>query len=271
MTELSQPTYTLHRGTAPLLISIPHAGTQLPAEIARRMAPIAAHLDDTDWHLPRLYAFAAELGASILVPANSRYVIDLNRPPNDENLYPGRSTTGLCPVDTFEGTPLYAAGAQPDDAERAARLAVYWQPYHSALQGELERLRAEHGVALLWEAHSIRSVIPRLFDGRLPDLNLGTADGAACGAGIGETLRDIAARHDGYSAVLNGRFKGGYITRAYGKPAENIHAVQLEMTQCAYMEEARPYAYDEAAAARVTPVLRELLRAYLDWGVARSK
>jgi N-formylglutamate deformylase len=262
-------TYTLTRGTAPLLVSMPHVGTELPAELATRFAPAAAKLDDTDWHLPRLYDFLAELGASVIVPHYSRYAIDLNRPSDNANLYPGQDTTGLCPVDTFAKEPLYRAGEEPDTAEIERRVTAYWQPYHQALQEELARIKAEHGYALLWEAHSIRSLVPRFFQGRLPDFNLGSADGASCGAGLGEHLLAIAQQYGDYRAVLNGRFKGGYITRGYGQPQQNVHAIQLELAQCTYMEEALPYAFDEDKAEQVRPVLRALVSGMLEWAASQ--
>ncbi|PHV13484.1 N-formylglutamate deformylase [Chitinimonas sp. BJB300] len=258
-------TYTLHQGTAPLLISMPHVGTVLPPELAQRMQPVAQQLDDTDWHLEQLYDFARDMGASILVPTYSRYVIDLNRPRDNANLYPGQDTTGLCPIDTFAKQPLYAAGNEPDDAEIAARVPIYWQPYHTALSHELARIKAQHGRALLWEAHSICSEVPRFFTGRLPDFNLGTANGAACSAGLGEALLAAAQSQSGYSAVLNGRFKGGHITRHYGQPAHGIDAVQLELSQCTYMQESHPYDYQPAQAQQVQPLLRQLLQTLLDF------
>jgi N-formylglutamate deformylase len=261
---MTDQVFTLTRGTAPLLISIPHAGTQIPAALAALMTPIAREVDDTDWHLERLYAFAEEMGASILAPANSRYVIDLNRPPDGANLYPGRDTTGLCPVDTFNSEPLYPAGGAPTDAQIAERRETYWRPYHDALSAELARLKAAHGNVLLWEAHSIRSHVPRFFDGTLSDFNFGTAAGASAVAGLAETLESMVVAHGGYTAVANGRFKGGYITRQYGKPQDGIHAVQLELSQATYMEETRPYAYDEASAARVAPLIRDLMQCAMD-------
>jgi N-formylglutamate deformylase len=256
--------FTLKRGSAPLLISIPHAGTRIPVDIASAMTPIAREVDDTDWHLERLYEFAEAMGASILVPANSRYVIDLNRPPDGANLYPGRDTTGLCPVDTFDSEPLYPEGGTPTDAQIAARREKYWRPYHDALAGELARLKAGHGRALLWEAHSIRSYVPRFFDGKLFDFNFGTAGGESAVAGLAEKLEAMVVEQGDYTAVANGRFKGGYITRHYGKPQDGIHAVQLELSQITYMEETRPYRYDEARAARVTPLMRDLVQCALE-------
>ncbi|WP_413194782.1 N-formylglutamate deformylase [Pararobbsia alpina] len=254
-----RPIASLHRGTLPLLISIPHLGTHLPDDIAGTMTDVASRFDDTDWHLDRLYGFARDLGASILTPSYSRYVVDLNRPPDGASLYPGRDTTGLFPVDTFDKDALYLDGMAPDEATQAARRATYWQPYHDALRNELDRLKREHGRVLLWEAHSIRSVVPRLFEGRLPDFNFGTADDMSARPGLATLLSERVNQHGGYTSVGNGRFKGGYITRHYGTPDTGIHAVQLELTQISYMEEAAPYAYDEAKAKAIEPLLTALV------------
>ncbi len=261
--DTTEPPLRLHQGTRPLLISIPHVGTHVPSALAARFTAAAQQVPDTDWHLDRLYGFARELGASLLVATHSRYVIDLNRPPDDENLYPGQDTTGLCPIDTFDKTPIYAANDLPDQAEIDARRAALWQPYHQQLQAELARLRALHGRVVLWDAHSIRSVLPRFFDGRLPDLNFGSANGASCDPALTQALLGIAVRAAGYSAVLNGRFKGGYITRQYGRPGEGVHAVQLEMTQCSYMQECLPFDYLPQRAAAIAPHLRAMLEAAL--------
>jgi len=251
--------FDLRPGTLPLLISMPHVGTHIPAGILATMTEVARHVDDCDWHLERLYAFAARRGAALLVPSHARYVIDLNRSPDNANLYPGQDTTGLVPVDTFDKAPLYHPGGAPTEAEVARRVARYWQPYHDALARSLAELKARHGAVLLWEAHSIRSEVPRFFEGRLPDFNFGTAGGASAAAGMAEALAERVARDGGYTAVANGRFKGGYITRQYGRPGEGIHAVQLELSQRTYMQETRPYAYDEALAARVEALLDTVL------------
>ncbi|MEX3764184.1 N-formylglutamate deformylase [Paraburkholderia phenoliruptrix] len=258
------PVFTLHRGSLPMLISIPHLGTRIPADIAATMTPVALRTDDCDWHLDRLYAFAKRMGASILAPAYARYVIDLNRPPDGANLYPGQDTTGLLPVDTFDKEPLYREGYLPDDAEVARRRAAYWTPYHDALASEIAALKATHGKVLLWEAHSIRSRVPRFFEGRLPDFNFGTSNGASAVAGLAEELAAVVERHGGYSAVANGRFKGGYITRHYGEPSQGVHAVQLELSQITYMQEQVPYAYDEALAAKIEPLLEQLIATALE-------
>jgi len=252
-------------GSVPLLLSIPHAGTDIPDEVAGHFAPSAAARADTDWHLPRLYGFAEEMGCSVLAARWSRYLIDLNRPPEDSNLYPGRDTTGLCPVDTFAREPLYLPGRAPDAAETARRLERYWRPYHDQLRAELERLLALHGRVVLWDAHSIASTVPRFFEGRLPDLNFGTADGASCAPQLQGALLGLAQAQEGFSFVFNGCFKGGHITRRYGQPERGVHAIQLEMCQCLYMDEAPPFGYRPEAASRVQPLLRALMAAALAW------
>lgn len=258
-TLIDPPVFSLRRGHLPLLISMPHVGTFIPDPIAARMTDVARYVDDTDWHLERLYAFAARRGASIIAPTHARYVIDLNRPPDGANLYPGQDTTGLLPVDTFDKMPLYRPGCEPTDEEIARRRVRYWQPYHEALAQELAALKAVRGKVLLWEAHSIRSHVPRFFEGRLPDFNFGTAGGESAASGMAEALAACVSRHGGYTSVANGRFKGGYITRRYGSPREGIHAVQLELSQITYMQEMRPYRYDEALASNIEPLLETLI------------
>ena len=255
--------YNLYRGSAPLLLSLPHDGSTLPNDIAQRMTAPAREVPDTDWHVSRLYAFARELGASVIVPAYSRYVIDLNRPPDNASLYPGQNTTGLCPIVQFSNEPVYRPGEEPSQAEILARIERYWRPYHEALQSELARIKAKHGRVVLWEGHSIRSLVPFLFDGRLPDFNLGTADGASCSSALQQQLIEVLQSQRDYSFVVNGRFKGGYITRHYGNPGEHIDAVQLELAQCNYMDEIS-FAYDETRAAKLQHVLHALLACCLD-------
>ena len=253
-------TYSLHCGHAPLLISLPHDGSFIPAQIAARMPPAARRSPDTDWHVARLYEpLAAALGASVLKPRASRYVIDLNRPADGHALYPGQRETGLVPGIGFDGEPLYCDGSAPDASEVQQRINDFWQPYHAALAQELARLHAEHGRVVLWEGHSIRSRVPMLFEGRLPDFNLGTAAGASCGAGLEGRLRDCLASQSRYDFAVNGRFKGGYITRHYGRPQAGVHAIQLELSQCNYMDE-DSFAYDERKAADVQELIGRLLR-----------
>ena len=252
-------TFSLHRGSAPLLVSLPHDGSAIPAALAPRMTPEARRAPDTDWHVSRLYAFARELGASIIVPRQSRYVIDLNRGEDDTSLYPGQNTTGLVPLVRFTGEPVYLPGQEPDAAEVAGRIDIYWRPYHAALREELDRIRALHGRVVLWEGHSIRgSGLPFLFDGRLPDLNLGTANGASCSPSLQARIEQVLSAQADYDWVANGRFKGGHITRHYADPGNGIQAVQLELSQRTYMDE-DSFDYDEARAARLQALLRDLL------------
>ena len=254
--------FQLHRGNAPLLVSLPHDGSEIPAGIAARMHERARIAPDTDWHVARLYAFARELGASVLVPRHSRYVVDLNRPPDDMSLYPGQNTTGLCPIVQFSGDPVYADDVHPSPEEIQARIDAYWRPYHAALQTELQRLRTQHGRVVLWEGHSIRGECPFLFEGRLPDFNVGTVGGTSCTPELQDRLVDILEASNGYDFVANGRFKGGYITRHYGDPANGIDAVQLEISQRIYMDE-DSFEYDEQKAAGAQRVIRRLLEAAL--------
>ena len=259
----SSDTFTLHHGTAPLLVSLPHDGSAIPGVLAARMTPAARRAPDTDWHVSRLYAFARDLGASMLVPRYSRYVVDLNRPEDDTSLYPGQNTTGLCPAVRFTGEPVYLEGQAPSLAEVGERVEAYWRPYHQALAAELARLKAEHGRVVLWEGHSIRgSDLPFLFEGRLPDLNLGTAAGSSCTPGLQQRLEAVLGDQSDYDWVANGRFKGGHITRHYGDPAAGIDAVQLEISQRNYMDE-DSFAYDDAKAERLQRVLRAMLETAL--------
>lgn len=253
---------TLHRGTVPLLVSLPHDGSAIPDALAARMTAEARRAPDTDWHVSRLYAFAREVGASILLPRYSRYVVDLNRPPDDVSLYPGQNTTGLCPTVRFSGDPLYLPGQAPSADEIAARVEAYWRPYHDALCEELTRLRAAHGRVLLWEGHSIRGECPYLFEGRLPDLNLGTVSGSSCAPATEARLIAVLRAQPDYDWVVNGRFKGGYITRHYGDPANGVEAVQLEISQRIYMDEGS-FDYDEARAPHAAAAIRALLLAAL--------
>ncbi len=255
--------YSLKQGSVPLLVSMPHIGTDIPVELCARYVPRALQMEDTDWHLARLYDFLGELGASVLMPTTSRYVIDLNRPPDDAPMYPGASNTELCPTRFFTGEPLYLGGQEPDAVERARRREMYWQPYHAALASELERLKDQHGYALLWDAHSIRTEITWLFDGRLPDLSIGTASGASADEALTAAVVQACAAYPQFSTALNGRFKGGYITRHYGQPDQHIHAIQLEMCQSLYMQEVAPFAFDAERATLVQPLLKNMVASAL--------
>lgn len=261
--------YQLTPGAGPLVVSIPHCGTALPDGLAERLTVDGRELPDTDWHLPQLYDFVAEYGATVIAARYSRYVIDLNRPPDGRSLYPDQATTGLCPTTLFDGRPLYRDGQEPDDREVAIRLAHFWHPYHMALAGELARIKARFGYVLLYDAHSIRSTVPRLFDGRLPDFNLGTARGASLAPALRDrlvTALSSATAGTGLSSVVDGRFVGGHITRHYGNPGDGIHAVQMEMTQDIYMQEdGPPFAYRPDRAATARAILRPILTTLNDW------
>ena len=252
--------FTLQRGHVPLLISLPHDGSFIPPEIAARMQPAARHSPDSDWHVARLYEpLAQALGASVLKPLASRYVVDLNRPADGHALYPGRRETGLVPTVGFDGEPLYAAGAEPVQDEIQRRVTEYWDPYHQAIQDELARLRAEHGRAVLWDGHSIRSRVPMLFEGRLPDFNLGTASGTSCSTPLQAQLEACLQTQTRFSVAVNGRFKGGFITRHYGHPVAGVQAVQLELVQLNYMDE-DSFEYQPERAAVVQELIGELLQ-----------
>lgn len=254
-------------GSLPLLVSMPHSGTHIPAEMAARMTEAGLAVPDTDWHIPRLYDFLGDLDVSVIRANHSRYVADLNRAPDGAALYAGADNTELCPTTTFDRRPIYREGEAPTEAEIAERQAVYWQPYHDRVADELAAMKSKHGIALLWDAHSICSHVPRFFEGRLPDLNLGTADGASAAGDLLDILRAVAREAEavGYSHAANGRFKGGYITRHYGKPDAGVHAVQLELSWATYMEEVPPYGFREDLAAGVRPVLAGLVQTMLAW------
>lgn len=267
-TTIHEEAYTLHRGNGTVLVSLPHVGTLLPADQHARYQPRALQVEDTDWYLDQLYDFARDLDLTLLVARHSRYLIDLNRPPEDTPMYPGRNNTELCPTRFFTGEPLYRDGAAPDAAEIARRVARYWRPYHDTLAAELARLKAAHGHAVLYDGHSIRSRLPWLFDGELPALNLGTADGSACAPELRAAASAVLAGQTRYPHVVDGRFKGGFITRRHGRPADGVHALQMEMCWHCIMEEAPapPFHYDTARADAVrAAVLRPLLQSLADW------
>lgn len=258
--------FTLTRGSSPLLLSQPHAGLDVPASIERRLTEAAKALPDTDWHIDRLYQpMAEEMVATVLTARFSRYVIDLNRDPDGASLYPGQSVTELCPTNLFDDSKLYLDGLEPDEEEIEIRRGVFWQPYHDTLAEEIERIKAIHGYVLLYDCHSIRSVIPRFFDGRLPTLNIGTGDGISADAELTETVEKIAAASP-YSHALNGRFKGGYITRHYGDPSNSVQALQMELAQADYMQEETPFPYLPEKAAALQPTLKQILDSLLEYG-----
>ena len=256
--------YDFRQGEAPLLISCPHVGTEVPAAISERMTPEGRSVADSDWNVHRLYDFAGEIDASLITARYARYVIDLNRSPENRALYPGASNTELCPTTTFDEQPIYRDGEMPGEAEVAERRARYWQPYHDKIAASLADLKARHGRASLWDGHSIRSEVPRFFEGRLPDFNIGTGGGTTAVPALVERVAAVA-QDSAYTHVVDGRFKGGFITRTYGRPREGIQAIQLELSQITYMDEAPPYGFRDDLARQVRPVIRAMVEAALDW------
>ena len=262
---MNTDTYSLTRGRTPLLISLPHVGTAFPASLQPRFTERALQAEDTDWFLDRLYGFAGDLGATLIVPRHSRYVVDLNRSSDNAPMYPGQNNTELCPTRHFTGEPIYRDGQAPGDTEVRQRVATYWQPYHDALRDELARLLATHGHAVLFDAHSIKSELPWLFEGTLPHLNLGCVNGSSCASSLRDAVAAVFAAQSDFNHVVDGRFKGGHITRHYGQPGQGVHAVQLEMCWRAYMQETPPYRWHEQRTAQVTPLLQRMVRAMLAW------
>lgn len=269
---MTQPSWlTVERGNAPLLVSIPHTGIDLAGLDNAFVSPWLARRD-ADWWIDKLYDFATDLGATIVHTAISRSVIDVNRDPSGASLYPGMTTTGLCPTETFDGDPLYKLGAEPGPDEVDRRRSAYFQPYHDALREELARLRQLHQKVVLYDCHSIRSVLPRLFEGMLPVFNLGTNKGQSADPNLEAVVAGIMAR-SGESFVVNGRFTGGWITRDHGRPAAGVHALQMELSDRGYMHEPDgkgvpenwPTHYDPAYATPMRATLRTILEAALTW------
>lgn len=252
--------YTLIKGSVPLLISMPHNGEEIPDDIAAVMTAKGREVADTDWYMDRLYAFAQALGAFILIPKYSRYVVDLNRDPDGIDLYPGANNTELCPTTAFDLSPLYLEGKTPNAEQISQRVANYWQPYHQVLMSTMQTIKAEFGQAVLLEAHSIRSQVPRFFTGQLPDFNFGNADGKSCSAELISAVANL--NYAPYTMVCNGRFKGGYITRAFGQPDNGFHALQLELSQRTYMNE-QAMTYNESLALQVQPKLEALVNSLI--------
>lgn len=259
---MSAEIVSVTRGASPLVLSMPHPGTGLPAEVAAQLNARGQLVEDTDWHMRQLYSFAERFEPSIVEASLSRYVIDLNRDPSGVSLYPGQATTELVPTTSFEGEPIWLE--PPDAAEIARRRAAYFQPYHDALTAEIARVKAQHGFCLLWDCHSIKSAIPRLFPGTLPTLNLGTNSGQSAAPAV-EAAAIAAMAGAAFTQVTNGRFKGGWITRHYGRPAEQVHALQMEIALSAYLsEEAPPWSFDAARAATLQAALSSIIAAALD-------
>lgn len=242
----------------PILFSFPHDGSEIPETLRQRFTDTGLQSIDTDWCIADLYSFINETPHSYIKARYSRYVVDLNRPADGEALYPGKSETSLCPSESFDGRPLYK-DHPPDTSEVNHRINTYWSPYHYHLQKELKRIKSRHGFAILWDAHSIRGQVPKFFDGTLPELNFGTANGASCDSSLESKVMAVATSSR-YSCVLNGRFKGGFITRHYGDPDNNIFAIQLEINQQAYLETEWPPVMSETKAHRLRKTLRSLIQ-----------
>lgn len=245
-------------GDGPVILGLPHTGTWLPDPLRAALNVRGRTLGDTDWHVERLYAGLLP-GITTVRATFHRYVIDANRPPDGASLYPGQATTDLIPLTDFDGHPIWDV----PPTETGARLAAFHVPYHAALHAQMERVRARHGVAILYDAHSIRSRIPNLFPGTLPDLNIGTNRGTSCAPILERTVAEICAKIEDYSHILNGRFQGGWTTRHYGRPAQGWHAVQMELAQATHIDEAT-FDYDPDKAARLRPILSRILHALAD-------
>lgn len=258
-------------GDTPVLLCMPHIGTAIPPDIAATMTPAALATPDTDWHLDRLYHFAPALGIGFLTGHWSRYVIDLNRDPTGEVLYPGLDNTELVPLTTFDRDPIYRDGHVPDAAEVARRQDLYWRPYHQQLDSEVAALLDRFGVAVVFVVHSIRSEVPRFFPGRLVDFNLATVDDRSASPQLAGRLTNVLHSLGRYTAQLNGRFKGGYIVRNYGIPQDNVHAVQLQLAKSVYMDEDPPCTYRPHLAALVRPALERTLGTVVDWAWSRAR
>ncbi len=256
--------FDLDEGETPLILSFPHSGTDIPSDIAQHLSPAGQGLCDTDWHVPRLYDFARDMGVTWLAANISRAVIDLNRDPSGASLYPGQATTGLCPLETFDGEPLWQAGKGPDAGEIERRKEKYFVPYHQALSEQIARIKARHGFAVLYDCHSIRGTVPRLFEGALPSLNLGTDQGKSCDHSLEQGLSAVLV-HSPYTHVINGRFRGGWITRHYGRPKDGVQAVQMEIAQREYMDEFPPWKWHEERATALQSTLKEVLGVILQW------
>ncbi len=245
------------RGDSPVVLGLPHTGTWLPEIVRTRLTPQGRLLADTDWHIEQLYDGLLS-GATMVRATFHRYLIDANRDPSGQSLYPGQNTTGLVPLTDFDGNPIWTE--EPTPEEIAERLEAFHVPYHAALAEEIERVRDRHGIAVLYDCHSIRSHIPFLFDGQLPDFNIGTNVGTTCAPEFEDAVNQICSDAAGYAAVLNGRFKGGWTTRHYGQPDQGIHAIQMELSQATHLaSENPPFAYDATKAAPLRKHLRHIL------------
>ena len=252
----------VQQGSGPIVLGFPHTGTYLPPEIAGRLTPRGRELPDTDWHVDRLYDGLLPDATTVRATFH-RYVVDANRDPSGASLYPGQNTTGLVPLTDFDGEPIWTSA--PDETEINARKEDFHAPYHAALSAELARVHALHGTAILYDCHSIRSVVPHLFDGVLPDFNIGTNLGATCAPEIEAAVTRICEGAGGYTSTVNGRFKGGWTTRHYGRPETGIHAIQMELAQSTHLaDENKGWAYAPDKADRLRPHLRTILETLAD-------
>jgi formiminoglutamase len=250
---------TVTEGDSPVILGMPHGGTWLPDDLSTRLNDNGRKLADTDWHIDRLYAGLLP-GVTTVAATFHRYVIDANRDPAGHSLYPGQNTTELCPTTDFDGLPIWAEGQAPSAAEIDARREAFHTPYHLALQYQIDRVKARHGSVILWDCHSIRSLIPFLFEGALPHFNIGTNDGTTCAGLIETATRAPCVSAPGFDTVVNGRFKGGWTTRHYGRPETGTHAIQMEIAQRAYLSaEAAPWAFDATTAEAPRAILTKAL------------
>ncbi|PYE87922.1 N-formylglutamate deformylase [Phyllobacterium leguminum] len=252
--------FEVRQGNSPVILAFPHTGTEVPSDIGERLNANGRLLADTDWHIHKLYDGLLPDATTVRATFH-RYCVDANRDPLGTSLYPGQNTTGLIPETDFDGEPIWLEGGEPDEADIKARLAAFHAPYHAALVAEIERVKTIHGVAILYDCHSIRSQIPFLFEGKLPDFNIGTDNGKTCAPEIEAAVKEIAGGADGYTSILNGRFKGGWTTRHYGKPETGVHAIQMELAQSTHLaSEAPPFAYDETKAEKLRIHLKAILQ-----------
>lgn len=269
---MNQPIYSYSPDDGPILISCPHVGTHVPDDIAAHFTDAGLQIADTDWNVHRLYEkAAARLGLPMITATHARYVIDLNRDPSGRSLYKGADNTELCPTTTFSREPIYKDDMDPDAEEVHRRERAFHRPYHEKLSEVIGDIHARHGVAILFEGHSIKSEVPRFFDGKLPDFNLGTAAGESADGELAARVFDVLYEADGFTAVQDGRFKGGYITRSFGRPDEGYHALQLEKAQSIYMNEDPPFGYRDDLASQAEEVIGRMLEAALDWAVSHER
>lgn len=262
--------FDFHLGSTPILMSIPHLGIALPSDIRKSMNEDAKKVPDTDWDLDRLYDFTLDFGTHVISARYSRYVVDLNRPGDGTPLYTDQTTTGLVPLETFAGAPIYLSGQEPSAKEIERRKALYWRPYHQKIAETLAAIKAQHGFAILFDCHSIKSMVPRLFEGKLPDLNLGTADGASCAPSLRQFIQEAMNKQTDMTVAIDGRFKGGFITRNYGQPEENIHAYQMEHSTSIYMDEEPELIWNEEKASEARSILQSIFKSTMRWARSRN-